>query len=159
MSRSNYLKLAIALAVPQIAGIIGSIFTADAISGWYRTLARPELAPPSWVFAPVWTTLFLLMGIAAFLVWRKGLTAKGVRPALGFFCAQLALNTLWSAVFFGMRNPGLALIEIGVLWVAIVATAALFYRVSRTATSLLIPYILWVSFAAYLNYQFWALNG
>ncbi len=159
MTRADIVKIVVALVLPQLAGVIGSIFTASAVPDWYSTLIRPELAPPNWVFAPVWTMLFILMGIAAFLIWRKGLQTKGVLFALVLFGVQLILNTLWSVVFFGFRNTALAFIEIGLLWLAIAATLVAFSRISRTAAVLLVPYILWVSFAAYLNYQFWALNG
>lgn len=140
------------------AGIIGSFFTTPAIGSWYAFLAKPELAPPNWVFGPVWTTLFLLMGIAAFLVWRARADKKKVRIALGVFVLQLALNTLWSIIFFGLRNPGAAFIEIILLWASIAATIFLFARVSKPAALLLLPYIAWVSFASYLNYMIWLLN-
>lgn len=153
------MKLLTSLVVPQLAGAIGSLFTRDAISAWYIHLARPAFAPPNWVFAPVWTTLYVLMGIAAYLVWRESGKVKGVVIALSLFALQLLLNTLWSVIFFGLRNPGAALIEIVVLWLAIAATMFTFYRVSKTAMWLLVPYLLWVSFAAYLTYAFWALNG
>ncbi len=149
-------KLVVALLIPQAAGLIGSFFTASAIPTWYATLVRPELAPPNWIFAPVWTMLFLLMGIALFLVWRKG---EGVRLALFLFATQLVLNVLWSILFFGFQSPALALLEVGVLWVAILATMGAFWRISRTAALLLVPYLLWVTFAAYLNYQYWLLNS
>lgn len=153
------MKLLISLVAPQLAGLIGSLFTRDAISEWYVELVRPTIAPPSWIFAPVWTTLYLLMGIACYLVWRKGIKECGVMLALGLFAGQLVLNTLWSIIFFGARNPGLAFAEIIVLWCAIVATMVAFYRVSRPAMWLLVPYLAWVSFAGYLNYSFWMLNG
>ena len=155
MNRKELGKLAVALLIPQATGLIGSFFTASAIPTWYATLVRPELAPPNWIFAPVWTTLFLLMGIALFLVWRKG---EGVRLALLLFAAQLVLNVLWSVLFFGLQSPALALVEVGVLWLAILATIGAFWRISRTAALLLVPYLLWVTFAAYLNYQYWLLN-
>lgn len=136
---------------------LGVYYAGD--SGWYATLAKPALNPPSWVFGPVWTTLFALMGIAAFLVWRKGTHRRNIKIALGIFGVQLALNTLWSILFFGMQNPGVALVEITLLWLAIVATIIAFARISRPAAWLLAPYILWVSFAAYLNYAIWAVNG
>lgn len=151
--------LALALLAPQAAGALGSFFTASAIPEWYATLVRPELAPPNWVFAPVWTTLFLLMGLALFLVWQKRSPMEGIRIATLLFFAQLCLNVLWSVLFFGMQNPGLALAEIGILWLSILATILVFFKVSRTAALLLVPYLLWVTFAAYLNYQFWMLNG
>lgn len=156
---SRPLRWIIAIAVSQLAGIIGSIFTAPAISGWYASLAKPELAPPNWVFGPVWITLFVLMGIAAALVWEKGIARKDVRTALAFFGIQLALNAGWSAVFFGLRSPGAAFVEIILLWLAIMATMVSFAKVSRLATWLLLPYILWVSFAGYLTLAIWRLNG
>ena len=152
------MKLFVSLLTPQLAGIIGSLFTAQAITGWYATLVRPELAPPNWIFAPVWTSLYLLMGIALYLVWKKGVQTPGVRIALVLFAIQLVLNTLWSIVFFGLQDLTLALVEISILWVAILATMIAFARVSRTAAWLLVPYIAWVSFAAYLTYSFWVLN-
>ena len=151
-------KLIIAVGVSELAGIIGSVFTAPAIAGWYTTLARPELAPPNWVFGPVWTTLFALMGVTAFLVWKKGLDRKDVKIALGIFLGQLVLNTLWSIIFFGLHNPGAAFVEIIFLWLAILATIIAFAKISKLAAWLLVPYILWVSFAVYLNYAIWILN-
>ena len=151
--RKNWLVLIGFIALSQAAGLIGSVFTASSISSWYQYLAKPELNPPSWVFGPVWTTLYLLMGIAAYLVWRvRALKAHAV------FFVQLALNALWSVLFFGLRSPGLALIEIALLWLAILVTIVSFNRVSRTAAFLLVPYLLWVSFATYLNYSIWILN-
>lgn len=158
MRISNLFKLVTAIAVCELAGVIGSIFTVPALSAWYANLAKPELAPPNWVFGPVWTSLFALMGIAAFLVWQKGLERREVKIALGIFLGQLALNTFWSVIFFGLQNPGGALIEIAVLWTMILWTIIAFYKISRPATYLLLPYILWVSFAAYLNYAIWSLN-
>ena len=128
------------------------------IPGWATALAKPALTPPAWVFGPVWTTLFLLMGVAAFLVWRKGIAAKGVKLALAAFLVQLALNLFWSVLFFALREPGYAFVEIIVLWAAIFATIAAFAKISRAAAWLLVPYILWVSFAAYLNYAIWSLE-
>ena len=152
------LKLIIAIVVSELAGIIGSVFTTPSIAGWYATLARPTLNPPAWVFGPVWTTLFVLMGVAAFLVWKKGLDRRDVKIALGIFIGQLVLNTLWSIIFFGLHNPGVAFIEIIFLWLAILSTIIAFAKISKPAAWLLVPYILWVSFAAYLNYSIWMLN-
>lgn len=146
------------IVLSEGAGIIGSIFTTSAIGTWYTTLTRPDLAPPNWIFGPVWTTLFFLMGVAAFLVWRQGWQRSTVRGALGIFFVQLVLNTLWSIIFFNFQALGAALIEIVVLWCAICATIAAFGKVSKPAAWLLVPYIVWVSFAAYLNYMFWVLN-
>jgi tryptophan-rich sensory protein len=158
MKISNTFKLIIAVAVSELAGVIGSAFTAPSVAGWYPTLAKPDLNPPAWVFGPVWTTLFALMGIAAFLVWKRGLDRRDVKIALGIFVGQLALNTLWSIIFFGLRSPGGALIEIVFLWFAILATVIAFHKFSRPAAWLLVPYLLWVSFAGYLNYSIWILN-
>ncbi len=158
MRSGDLFKLVISIAVAQAAGLIGALFTTPAIAGWYQTLTKPELAPPNWIFAPVWTGLYLLMGIAAFLIWREGLNKSNVKIALSLFVAQLALNTLWSIIFFGARSPGWALAEIAVLWCAILATTVAFWKISKVAGSLMIPYILWVSFAAYLNYSIFILN-
>lgn len=146
------------IIISELAGVIGSLFTTPSIAGWYAGIIKPELNPPAWVFGPVWTTLFVLMGIAAFLVWRKGYGRKDVKIALGLFYGQLILNTLWSIIFFGLHSPGGAFIEIIFLWLAILATIIAFAKISRPAAWLLLPYILWVSFAAYLNYSIWILN-
>lgn len=158
MKINNFFKLIISIVVAELAGIIGSLFTAPAISTWYATLARPTFSPPNWLFAPVWTGLFLLMGIAAFLIWRQGLEKKSVRLALAIFLGQLVLNTLWSIIFFGLHNPGAAFLEIIILWLAILATIISFSKISRGAAYLLIPYILWVSFAGVLNFSIWRLS-
>lgn len=146
------------IALPLIAGAIGSLFTAPNIPTWYATLAKPELNPPSWVFGPVWTVLFVLMGTAAFLVWRKGTHKRDVQFALSIFGVQLVLNTLWSIIFFGLQKPNYAFLEIILLWTAIAATIVVFRNVSKLAAWLLVPYIIWVSFASYLNYMIWMLN-
>jgi benzodiazapine receptor len=158
MTTRTFLKLAVAIVGTQLAGIIGSLFTFSAIPTWYATLTKPALNPPSWVFGPVWTTLYLLMGVSAFLVWQKGWARKDVKIALSVYVLQLVLNALWSIVFFGMQNPGLALVNIVLLFASIVWTMVLFFKISRPAMYLLIPYILWVSFASYLNYAIYALN-
>lgn len=158
MKINNILKLIIAIAVSELAGIIGSVFTTPSIAGWYADLVRPEFAPPNWVFGPVWTTLFALMGIAAFLIWKRGIDRRDVKIALGVFIGQLVLNTLWSIIFFGMHSPGGAFVEIIFLWLAIFATIFFFAKISKGAALLLMPYILWVSFAAYLNFSIYILN-
>jgi benzodiazapine receptor len=152
------LKLLISLIVCQSAGFIGSIFISPAIPTWYVTLNKPPFTPPNWLFSPVWIFLFVLMGISAFLVWSKGLDDKRVKTALSIFAVQLILNILWSAVFFGFRSPLAGLIEIVILWIAIWLTILNFFKVSKTAGLLLMPYILWVSFAAVLNFFIWRLN-
>jgi len=151
-------KLIFAIVVCELAGIVGSFFTAPAIPTWYAGLVKPEFAPPNWLFAPVWTTLFALMGVALWLVWEKGWDKKRVKIAIMIFAVQLILNTLWSILFFGWQNPLAAFIEIIFLWLAIVATMAAFARISRAAAWLLAPYLVWVSFALYLNYMLWVLN-
>jgi len=169
MKINNTFKLIIAIVVSELAGIIGSVFTTPSIAGWYSGIVKPALNPPAWVFGPVWTTLFALMGIAAFLVWKKGLDRRDVNPhtkgfgvgvkiALILFGIQLVLNTLWSIIFFGLHSPGGALVEIVFLWLAILATIIAFAKISKPAAWLLSPYILWVSFAMYLNYSIWVLN-
>ncbi|MBI2669914.1 MAG: tryptophan-rich sensory protein [Candidatus Yanofskybacteria bacterium] len=159
MSINNFFKLIVSIGVSEAAGIIGAVFTMPAVqSSWYTELVKPALNPPAWVFGPVWTTLFALMGIAAFLVWKKGLDRRDVKIALGIFLGQLVLNTLWSIIFFGLHSPGGAFIEIIFLWLAILATIITFVKISKPAAWLLLPYILWVSFAMYLNYAIWMLN-
>ena len=158
MKLSNPLKLIIALTVPLSVGWIGSLFTSPEINGWYSTLAKPALNQPNWIFGPVWTTLFILMGIAAFLIWRRGLNNKNVQAALAIFVFQLFLNVFWSLLFFGIHSPMVAFTEIISLWLAILALILAAYRVSRPAAYLLIPYVFWVSFATYLNYAIWQLN-
>jgi tryptophan-rich sensory protein len=156
---SDLLRLAVSIAVCQLAGFVGSFFTRISVGTWYAALKKPSFTPPNWVFSPVWITLFVLMGIAAFLVWNKGLSDQRVKTALGIFVVQLILNVLWSAMFFGLRSPLAGLIEIAALWVAILLTILYFFRISNTAGILLIPYILWVSFAAVLNFSIWKLNS
>jgi len=151
-------KLIISLALPQLAGVIGSLFTYTAVTSWYATLTKPEFAPPNWVFAPVWTTLFVLMGMSAFLIWEKGSSRADVRFALFLFLSQLLLNTLWSVIFFGSRSFGWALIELILLWLALAATIIAFARISKIAGLLLVPYLGWVTFAGILNFAIWSLN-
>ena len=146
------------IIICQLAGIIGSLFTAPSIPLWYANINKPSFNPPSWVFAPVWTTLYLLMGIALFLVWRKGLKRKDLKIAFAVFIFQLILNTLWSILFFGLKSPFVAFIEIVLLWISILISIILFFRISKVAGALLIPYLLWVSFASVLNFAIWRLN-
>jgi tryptophan-rich sensory protein len=146
------------ILVCQMAGIIGSVFTIDGIEGWYDTLVKPDITPPNWVFGPVWTLLYAMMGISAFLVYKSGIEKKENKIALGIFLFQLVLNTLWSIVFFGMNSLGGALAIIAILWISIVATIISFYKISRVAAGLLIPYLLWVTFASILNYLLFSLN-
>jgi translocator protein len=154
---SNFIKLIISIIIPQLAGGIGAIFTSKSVATWYKTLKRPSLNPPDWVFGPVWTILFLLMGISLYLVWTSE-NVGGKKLAIWVFGLQLALNVLWSIIFFGAHRPDLALVEIFVLWLAILANIFVFCSISKPAGLLLLPYLFWVSFAAYLNYNLWKLN-
>ncbi len=140
------------------AGAIGFVFTRNAIPTWYAALEKPPFNPPNWLFAPVWTLLYILMGVAAFLVWRKGLENRQVRTALIVFLVQLILNALWSVVFFGLELPLYGFIVIVFLWLAILLTVLKFYRISLASSVLLWPYLLWVTFAAVLNESIWLLN-
>ena len=158
MKLNNFLKLVIAIVVSELAGVIGSVFTISSIPTWYSTLQKPSFSPPNWIFGPAWTTLYFFMGVAAFLVWRHGVERKEVKTALAIFGGQLALNTLWSIIFFGLHNPFWAFVEIIILWLAILLTIVSFYKVSKTAAYLLLPYILWVSFASVLNFSILVLN-
>jgi len=158
MKLPSLAKLITSLLVSELAGVIGALFTAPAISGWYATLAKPEIAPPNWVFGPVWTFLFALMGVAVFLVWQKHGSHRHAKAALATFLGQLILNVIWSVSFFGLQSPGGAFAEIIVLWIAILATIVAFHRVSKAAAYLMIPYLAWVTFAGYLNYVIWSLN-
>jgi len=140
-----------------LAAGLGSLFTMASVGGWYTTLVKPSWRPPDWIFGPVWTVLYATMAVAGWLVWRRGGLASV--PALRWFAAQLVLNVGWSVVFFGLRMPGLAFAEILALWLAIAATLMTSWRVSRPAGILLIPYLLWVSFATVLNFAIWRLNA
>jgi translocator protein len=155
MVAKDYKKLIYSIIICQMAGVVGALFTSSSVSTWYAALTKPALTPPGWVFGPVWTVLYLLMGVALFLIWKKGIKSAISKIAVKVFAIQLALNVLWSILFFGMQKPGLAFIDIVILWLGIVASIYLFYKISKPAAYLLIPYLLWVSFATYLNYSFW----
>ena len=148
----------ISVLVCQTAGAVGSLFTSPSIPTWYASLQKPNFNPPNGVFAPVWTILFLLMGISLYLIWSKGLRDKKVKTAVIIFAIQLILNMLWSFLFFGLQSPLYAFIEIIILWLAILLTITSFYKISKIAGYLLLPYILWVSFAAVLNFSILVLN-
>ena len=156
MRINNFFKLIISVAVAGLAGIAGSFFTVSEIPTWYEGLVKPALNPPGWLFGPEWALLYLLMGISLWLSWKREAAEKS--RAMWLFAAQLALNAVWSPVFFGTHSIGNALAVIVLLWAAIVLTILVFKKISRPAAWLLAPYILWVSFAAYLNYAIWSLN-
>lgn len=158
-SRKPPLSLLVSLLFPLAAGGIGSVSTMSAVPTWYRRIYKPVWTPPSWLFAPVWTTLYLAMGVASWLVWKKGdENGDETRAALTLYSVQLGFNSLWSIIFFGLRSPGLALAEIAVLWGLIVATVRSFARVRPLAAALLAPYLAWTTFAAALNAAIWWLN-
>lgn len=156
--KNDILKLAGSFLIVIIFAAIGSLATFSQIPTWYATLIRPEWAPPNWVFPVVWTTLYILMALALFLVWRKGLETKPAKVTVAVFLVQLAINALWSVVFFGLHSivGGLGLIVM--LWILILANIIVFYRISKWAGILLIPYIIWVTVASYLNYTVYILN-
>ncbi len=151
-------KLIISLIVSHAAGIIGSIATFNAVNTWYLTIQKPVFTPPGWLFGPAWLTLYTLMGIALYLVWDRGIREQRVRTAISLFAVQLVLNTLWSILFFGFQAPLYAFVEIMFLWLFILLTMVQFFQISKAAGWLLVPYILWVSFAAILNLSIVLLN-
>jgi len=153
---NKWIKLIISLLICLAAGFIGSFFTTPYIPTWYESLNFPTFRPPNWLFGPVWTMLFILMGISLYLVTEKGINK--VISQLAVFGIQLILNVLWSFLFFAYQSPFYAFIEIIILWFAILFTITRFYRVSKKSSMLLIPYIAWVSFATILNYYVWILN-
>jgi len=153
----DILKLIASIILCQLAGFLGSLFTIPAIPTWYKTLNKPFFNPPNWIFSPVWISLFFLMGISLFLVWRRQSHSQ-FKTALFFFFIQLILNILWSVTFFGLRSPLLGLIDIILLWIAILLTILNFLKVSKIGGLLLVPYLIWVSFATLLNFSLWILN-
>ena len=181
MKFANTIKLLISIITCELAGVIGSVFTFPQINDWYKFLNKPNFNPPGWIFGPVWTVLFLLMGISLYLVWSEkwvvknkigGIKKKAWNPLsqklfngswqkaniILIFAVQLILNIIWSLIFFGMHQTGVAFFELLMLWFAIAYTILNFYRVSKNSAWLLLPYILWVSFAGILNYFLWILN-
>jgi benzodiazapine receptor len=148
----NVIKFLVSIIVCQLAGGIGSIFTANSVGTWYADLIKPSFSPPNWLFAPVWILLYFLMGISLFLVWSKG------KRGLPIFFIQLVVNAFWSIAFFGLKSPLFGLIVIIILWVLILLTIIKFFKISKLAAWLLIPYIAWVTFATILNFSIWILN-
>ena len=155
---SNAVKFIFSLVLCQLAGIIGALFNSSSISTWYNHISKPEFTPPNWVFAPVWISLYLLMGIALYLVWTAETTLNLKQAALILFSIQLLLNTFWGYFFFFLQNPLYGFIEIIILWIFIVLTIIWFFRIKQLAAFLLLPYWIWVSFAAVLNFFTWRLN-
>ncbi len=154
----NWIKLVISIALPLAVGGVAGFFTQPEIEGWYRTIQKPLWQPPAWLFAPVWTTLYVMMGIALYLIWKSTAPQQQKRTAIILWAVQLLLNFFWSAIFFKHHKIGLALIDIVALWLAILLTIFAFARINRVAAWLLVPYISWVSFAGILNFTIYRLN-
>jgi tryptophan-rich sensory protein len=151
---NQWLALAGFIAVCLAVGALGGYATASPVTDWYPTLRKPSWNPPNWLFGPVWTTLYIMMAAAAWLVWRRGQS----RAAMILFFTQLALNLAWSFLFFGVRSPWLGLVGVVILWLALLATVIVFFQRDRLAGWLMLPYLAWVSFAAFLNFTIWQLN-
>jgi benzodiazapine receptor len=157
MTKSNILKLILSLILPLSIGAFAGMFTSEAIPGWYATLNRPSFNPPNWLFGPVWTTLYILMGISFYMIWKQE-KSKERDLALLFFLIQLALNFAWSFIFFYFNKIGFAFAEIVLLWLSIVLMMIRFYKIKPITAYINIPYLLWVSFASMLNLAFYLLN-
>lgn len=155
---ANIITFLICLAIPLLIGFIGSQFTMESVKTWYTTINKPSFNPPNWVFAPVWTTLYILMGVASFRVWQKRKSAEWFHWAVIIYLVQLAFNLMWSFIFFELHQIGFALIEIILLLMLIVINAFIFYRFDRLTAWLFLPYFVWVSFATYLTYSIFTLN-
>lgn len=158
MKLNKISKLIISLALPLAAGFIGSYSTMSSVDGWYTTIEKSALTPPNFVFGPVWTVLYLLIGLAFYFIWTSKASKAEFRFASLIFFLQLCLNSFWSIAFFGLESPLTALVTIGALWILILVNMILFCRIDKRAGYLLFPYLLWVSFASYLNYIAWLLN-
>ena len=157
MNKSNIIKLVISLLLPLSVGAAAGMFTSQAVPTWYASLNRPFFSPPNWVFGPVWTSLYILLGISFFLIWKE--EASKVRDlAIWVFSIQMLLNFAWSFLFFYFNLIGVALIEIILLWISIASMIYLFYKIKPLAAYLNIPYLLWVSFATILNAGYYFLN-
>jgi translocator protein len=148
-------RLAACIVICFLPALVGGLFPPGE---WYAGLTKPALTPPGWVFGPVWTLLYLMMGVSSYLVLGRT-SVPGSRAALAIFGLQLLLNGLWSYLFFGLERPGLALVEILLLWLSILASTLLFWRLRPAAGALLVPYLAWVSFASWLNFGLWRLNS
>lgn len=152
------MKLFLSILIPLLVGGISGFFTSSGVQGWYAVANKPWFNPPNWIFAPVWTALYILMGGAAFLIWRAAADHTVKQTALILFVVQLTLNFFWSLIFFKLQQPGWALVEIAAMWLAILFTILWFGKISSAAAWLMVPYISWVSFASVLNYAIWKLN-
>lgn len=156
---NNVLRLIISIVIPLIIGGLSGFFTATGVDSWYQTIEKPSWNPPNWIFGPVWTALYVMMGISLYLVWKSDASLMNKKKAITLFAVQLILNFFWSLIFFTMQSPGWALVEIVILWLFILLTIFAFARISKAAAWLLVPYISWVSFASILTYTIWQLNN
>jgi len=154
----NPLAFIINIAIPLVVGAIGGFFTAHSVKTWYPTLAKPAFNPPDWIFAPVWTTLYILIGISAYRVWQKRKEIVHFPRTIAIYLMQLILNLMWSFIFFYAHQIGVALVEIVLLLVIVIINARVFYKVDKTAGLLFVPYILWVGFATLLTASIFSLN-
>jgi tryptophan-rich sensory protein len=157
MNKSLLFKLLVSIILPLALGAIAGMFTSQSVPEWYATLNRPSFNPPNWIFGPVWTTLYILMGISLFLIWKQDLS-KERNLAILIFLLQLLLNFAWSFIFFYFNRIGFALIEIVFLWISIVIMLVLFYKIKPMAAYINIPYLIWVTFATILNASYYLLN-
>lgn len=152
------MKLLVSLVIPLLVGGVAGLFTSTGVNGWYATANKPFFNPPNWIFAPVWTLLYVMMGLALWLIWKKVTSGTVKQIAITLFAVQLALNFAWSFIFFYAQQPAWAFAEILVMWVTIMLTIIWFGKISPAAAWLLVPYIWWVSFATVLNFYIWKLN-
>lgn len=155
---NNILKLIISLAIPLAIGATSGFFTVSGVESWFQTINKPTWNPPNWIFGPVWTTLYVMMGIAFFIIWKSEIRSELKKSAIVLFAVQLVLNFFWSFIFFNQHEIGWALVEIIIMWFFILFTIFAFGNISKTAAWLMVPYISWVSFATILNYTIWQLN-
>ena len=155
----NVIRLLISILGCQAAGLIGGLFTRSSVEAWYTTIQKPTFTPPNWIFGPVWIFLYLLMGISLYLIWNSNIHSKARQIAIILFLIQLVFNILWSFLFFYLKNPLMGFIEILILLLLIVLTAWKFLGLNKIAAFLMIPYILWVSFATILTFSIWSLNS
>jgi benzodiazapine receptor len=154
----SFIKFVTSIAACLSAGVIGSFFTAQSVKSWYLIIKKPPITPPGWVFAPVWTVLYVLMGISFFLVWKQNLESQKYKDALATFILQLSLNTMWSIAFFGLKSIGGGLVVIVLLALSIIWTMKSFFSFSKTASLLLLPYLIWIGYALALNLWIFILN-
>jgi tryptophan-rich sensory protein len=157
MTKQTFFRLAVSIAIPLLVGFVSSSFTVAPIDTWYQTLEKPFFTPPNWVFGPAWTILYVFMGTAFFLVWQKKGKLSWQKEEI-FYAIQLVLNFFWSIFFFGLKNPFLGQLEIIFLWIAILITLVLFWKIDKRAGMLFVPYLAWVSFASVLNGAIAVLN-